>query len=48
MIHVSLDIDGIDPDYIKSTGTIAANGINISDVCEFLDTLKNVCNSNDI
>jgi arginase family enzyme len=33
VIHVSLDIDGIDPDYIKSTGTIAANGINISDVC---------------
>ena len=40
-IHISCDVDGIDPKYIPSTGTKVANGLNVDNVLNVIDTCKN-------
>lgn len=37
-IHISLDIDGLDPNIMPSTGTISYNGLNIESVNEIINT----------
>jgi arginase len=39
-IHISLDVDGIDPKYIPSTGTKADNGLELEDVSYLISKLK--------
>jgi arginase len=36
-IHISLDIDGIDPKYMPSTGTLATNGLDLSHILDLID-----------
>ena len=45
-IHVSFDVDSIDPKYIPSTGTPVKNGIELSNGIKILDALnkKNLVN----
>lgn len=38
-IHLSLDIDGIDPKYMPSTGTPVSNGLDLNEVISILDYL---------
>lgn len=40
-IHLSLDVDVLDPQYMKSTGTPVENGINLNKLQEILDWTKN-------
>jgi len=40
-IHVSFDVDSIDPKYIPSTGTPVKNGIELDKAREILDNLNN-------
>ena len=40
-IHVSFDVDSIDPKYIPSTGTPVKNGIKLNKAIKILDTLNN-------
>ena len=40
-IHLSLDVDVLDPQYMKSTGTRVENGINLDKLQEILDWTKN-------
>jgi len=37
-IHISFDVDGLDPEYMDSTGTIAENGIKPLDVRKIIKT----------
>lgn len=39
-IHISLDIDGIDPNYIPSTGTAVPDGLSVEDVTKVINSLK--------
>lgn len=47
-IHLSLDIDGIDPQYMPSTGTLADKGISIEDTKNIIKTIKPRLVSSDI
>jgi arginase len=40
-IHVSFDVDSIDPKFIPSTGTPVKNGIKLSNAKKILDKLNN-------
>jgi len=40
-IHVSFDVDSVDPKYIPSTGTPVKNGIDINKAITILDNLNN-------
>jgi arginase len=40
-IHVSFDVDSIDPKYIPSTGTPVKNGVELKNAIKILDTLNN-------
>lgn len=40
-IHVSFDVDSIDPKYIPSTGTPVKNGIELNNAIKILDNLNN-------
>jgi arginase len=40
-IHISLDIDGLDPTVMPSTGTAVDDGLNINDVIEIINQTKN-------
>ena len=40
-VHVSFDVDSIDPKYIPSTGTPVKNGIELDKAREILDNLNN-------
>jgi arginase len=40
-IHVSFDVDSIDPKYIPSTGTAVKNGIEINKAISILNNLNN-------
>jgi arginase len=40
-IHVSFDVDSIDPKYIPSTGTPVKNGVKLNNAIKILDTLNN-------
>ncbi len=39
-IHISLDIDGIDPEYMPSTGTPVSDGLSVEDVKKIINTSK--------
>lgn len=39
-IHISLDVDGIDPYYIPSTGTTANKGLDLYDVIHLIQSLN--------
>jgi len=39
-IHISCDVDGIDPMYIPSTGTPVPNGLTVEDVCHIVNWSK--------
>lgn len=39
-IHISLDIDGIDPELMPSTGTKAPNGLKMDDVIQIINISK--------
>jgi len=41
-IHISLDVDGIDPKYIPSTGTAVNDGLELDDVVYLIKNLNNV------
>lgn len=41
-IHVSFDVDSIDPKYIPSTGTPVKNGVKLNNAIKILDNLNNV------
>ncbi|ARF11926.1 arginase family protein [Klosneuvirus KNV1] len=41
-IHISLDVDGIDPKYIPSTGTSVEKGLELDDVIYLIKNLNNV------
>ena len=43
-IHISLDIDGLDPEYCPSTGTKAENGLNVYDVVNLCKRIKQTGN----
>ena len=47
-IHISLDIDGLDPELTPSTGTIAPNGLTAEDVLEIINLSKDRLISMDI
>jgi arginase len=40
-IHVSFDVDSVDPKYIPSTGTPVKNGIDLGKAITILDNLNN-------
>ncbi|QKF93541.1 ureohydrolase [Fadolivirus algeromassiliense] len=40
-IHISLDVDGIDPSYIPSTGTTASEGLDLYDIIYLIESLNN-------
>ena len=40
-IHISCDIDGIDPLFMPSTGTPVLNGLSVDDVCQIINGTKN-------
>jgi arginase len=40
-IHISLDIDGINPEQMPSTGTPVNNGLTVEDVKKIINTSKN-------
>lgn len=40
-IHISCDIDGIDPSYMPSTGTPVPNGLSVESVCNIINRSKN-------
>lgn len=40
-IHVSLDVDGIDPEFTPSTGTPVGNGLKLDDVLKILNSFDN-------
>jgi arginase len=40
-VHVSFDVDSIDPKYIPSTGTPVKNGVELDKAIELLDNLNN-------
>jgi arginase len=40
-VHVSFDVDAIDPKYIPSTGTSVKNGIELNNAIKILDNLNN-------
>jgi arginase len=40
-IHVSFDVDSVDPKYIPSTGTPVKNGIEMNKAITILDNLNN-------
>lgn len=39
-IHISFDVDAIDPEYIPSTGTPVKNGVNLQTAINTLDVLR--------
>lgn len=39
-IHISCDIDGIDPMFMPSTGTPVPNGLTVNDVCHIINVSK--------
>lgn len=39
-IHISLDIDGIDPEFMPATGTKVANGLSMEDVIKIINESK--------
>lgn len=41
LIHTSLDIDSMDPQWAPSTGTKVANGLHVDDVLFYLNFVKN-------
>lgn len=43
-VHISFDIDAVDPSECPSTGTTAANGINISHVVKLIKIIKETGN----
>ena len=47
-IHLSLDVDVIDPKYFKSTGTPVNNGLLLDDIDYIIDSLKGNIISSDI
>ena len=47
-VHVSLDIDGIDPTYCPSTGVVVNDGLSIDNVTDIIDSLNNTIVSCDI
>lgn len=47
-LHISLDIDGIDPKYFPSTGTKVDNGLELADVCYLIKELNDNIKSMDI
>ena len=47
-IHLSFDVDSIDPIYLKSTGTPVADGLTISDAWDVFTILKHNIVSTDI
>ena len=40
-VHVSFDVDSIDPKYIPSTGTAVKNGVELKNAINILDNLNN-------
>jgi arginase len=40
-VHVSFDVDSIDPKYIPSTGTPVKNGVELNNAIKILDNLNN-------
>ena len=44
MIHLSLDVDGLDPSLIPGTGTTAPNGLNIEDYKVIIDRIREAGN----
>ena len=48
-IHISLDVDALDPEFMPCTGTLEENGISLEKLCFVLNILKNFeINSMDI
>jgi arginase len=45
-VHVSFDVDSIDPKYIPSTGTPVKNGVELNNAIKILDGLnsRNIVN----
>ena len=43
-VHISFDIDAVDPSECPSTGTIAPDGISISNVVKLIKRIKEVGN----
>jgi arginase len=43
-VHLSFDVDGLDPKYISCTGTPVCDGLDLPDVLEALKTLQKKCN----
>lgn len=46
-VHLSIDVDGLDPKYIRYTGTIAPDGLELNQLLLFVETLsktKNIVN----
>jgi arginase len=41
-VHLSIDIDGIDPKYCPSTGTKSDNGMELDDVCNIIKNVKDL------
>lgn len=41
-VHISLDVDGIDPKYVPSTGTAVDEGLELDDVIYLIKNLDNV------
>ena len=43
-VHLSLDIDGLDPEFCPSTGTRSGKGLLVSDVVELCRRIKETGN----
>jgi arginase len=46
-VHLSIDVDGLDPKYIRYTGTICSNGLELNQLLRFLGDVckkKNIVN----
>lgn len=45
-VHISLDVDSLDPSYVSSTGTPVHNGLELYEIIKFLEFMKidmNIC-----
>lgn len=38
-VHLSIDVDGLDPEYIRYTGTISPNGLELNQLLKFISTI---------
>lgn len=47
-VHISFDVDSLDPEYMKSTGTLCDGGIPLEEIIDLFKYLNKISNSKNI